>query len=119
MASAQEEYRISSYRKLLIELSIELSAKDLEGLKFAAGDFLPSRLIENAGSGLQLFDALQKDDKIGPPNVTLLQNMFKIIGRVDLSRKVQIFSLPTGRMEPDGKHICSVSDLEESTGYLL
>ena len=110
MASVREEYRISSYRKLLIELSNALSTKDLEELAFAAEDFLPSGIIENTESALQLFTALQKDDKIGPTNLTLLQNMFETIGRVDLSRRIQDFSITTDRIEPEGKLFYRVSD---------
>ena len=110
MASAREEYRISSYRKLLIELSNALSTKDLEEFVFAAEDFLPSGIIENIGSGLQLFTVLQRHDKIGPTNVTLLQNMFETIGRVDLSRRIQEFSITTDRIEPEGKIFYRVSD---------
>ena len=110
MASVREEYRISSYRKFLIELSNALSTKDLEELAFAAKDFLPSGIIENTGSALQLFTALQRDDKIGPTNLTLLQNMFETIGRVDLSRRIQDFSITTDRIEPEGKLFYRVSD---------
>lgn len=110
MATAREEYRIISYGKLLIELSNALSTKDLEKLVSAAEDFLPSGIIENTGSGLQLFSALQRDDKIGPTNVTLLQNMFETIGRVDLSRRIQDFSITTDGIEPEGKLFYRVSD---------
>ena len=110
MASVREEYRISSYRKLLIELSNALSTKDLEELAFAAEDFLPSGIIENTESALHLFTALQKDDKIGPTNLTLLQNMFETIGRVDLARRIQDFSITTDRIEPEGKLFYRVSD---------
>ena len=110
MATAREEYRIISYGRLLIELSIALSTKDLKEFAFAAKDFLPSGIIENTGSGLQLFSALQIDDKIGPTNVTLLQNMFETIGRVDLSRRIQDFSITTDGIEPEGKLFYRVSD---------
>ena len=95
---------------MLIELSIVLSSKDLKELAFAAKDFLPSGIIENTGSGLQLVSALQRDDKIGPTNVTLLQNMVETIGKVDLPRRIQDFSITTDGIEPEGKLFYRVSD---------
>jgi len=92
MASVQDESCLSQYRKLLIELSLDLSSKDLEMLTFAAADFIPRGRIENIRTGLQFFVALEQDIKIGPRNMSLLQDMFQTIGRVDLARRVQSYS---------------------------
>ncbi|PFX33104.1 hypothetical protein AWC38_SpisGene2034 [Stylophora pistillata] len=92
MASAQDENCISPYRRLLIDMSTELSSKDLERLKYAVGDRLPKRLTENMESGLKLFEALEQDVHIGPQNLSLLHDGFKAIGRVDLAQRIQVFS---------------------------
>ncbi|CAH3041663.1 unnamed protein product [Pocillopora meandrina] len=92
MASAKDENCISPYRRLLLEMSMELSNKDLERLMYAVGDRLPRRLTENIESGLKLFEALEQDVHIGPQNLTLLYDGFKAIGRVDLAQSIQVFS---------------------------
>lgn len=103
MASAQDERCLSRYRKLLIELSLELSSKDLVMLTFAAVDFIPRGRIENIRTGLQFFDLLEQDIRIGPRNMSLLQDMFKTIGRVDLARKIQSYLTGSVKVESDGK----------------
>ena len=103
MASVQDERCLSRYRKLLIELSLELSSKDLEMLTFAAVDFIPRGRIENIRTGLQFFDLLEQDIRIGPQNMSLLQDMFKTIGRVDLARRIQSYLTASVKVESDGK----------------
>ena len=110
MASVREETGLSVYRKFLVELSLELSRKDLETLKYAAVDFIPLGRTENMGSGLQFFDALEQDMRIGPRNLTLLQDMFKTIFRVDLAQRIQGFSNERAKFETDGNPNKIVSD---------
>lgn len=83
MASAREESRISPYRKLLIDLSMELTRRDLERLIYAVGDILPRRLTENMESGLKLFEALEQDVHISPQNLNLLQ-----MGLIQLAERI-------------------------------
>ena len=110
MASAQDENCISPYRRLLLEMSMELSNKDLERLIYAVGDRLPRRLTENIESGLKLFEALEQDGHIGPQNLTLLYDGFKTIGRVDLAHRIQFFPRKLHRAdETDGNSVKSVS----------
>ena len=109
MASAQDESCLSHYRKLLIELSLALSSKDLEMLTFAAVDFIPRGRIENIRTGHQFFDVLEQDTRIGPRNMALLQDMFRTIGRVDLERRIQAYLTRSVKVESDGKNICLLS----------
>ncbi|XP_022809989.1 uncharacterized protein LOC111347007 isoform X2 [Stylophora pistillata] len=110
MASAREENRISTYRKLLIDLSMELSRKDLEMLIYAVGDFLPRRVTENMDSGLKLFEALEHDVHISPLDLTLLQDGLNTIGRVDLAQRIQVFSSKLETVETDGGQEDIVTD---------
>ena len=103
MASVRDENRLSSYRKLLIQLSLNLSSKDLEMLKFAAVDVIPRGQTENIGSGLHFFDVLEQDIKIGPRNLSLLQDMLHTIGRVDLEERIQSYLTAFVDVESDGK----------------
>jgi len=103
MASVKDETCLSDYRKLLIELSLNLSSNDLEMLTFAAVDFIPRGRIENIRTGLQFFDVLEQDVTIGPRNMSLLQDMFQTIGRVDLARRIQSYLTGSVKVDIDGK----------------
>ena len=91
MAFAREENCLSPYRKLLLDLSSELSTSDLEKLKYASIDLIPRGTIENVTSGLKFFDVLEQDGRITPQNLSLLENMLTAIGRMDLAWKIQHF----------------------------
>ena len=99
----QEENSLSQYRKLLVDLSLNLSKKEVETLKLAGVDFIPRRMTENIATGLHLFDVLEQDGRIGPHNLNLLQDMLKTVGRVDLARKIQAFLTTSENSETDGK----------------
>ena len=99
----QEENSLTPYRKLLVDLSSDLLKKDVETLKLAGVDLIPRRIIENIANGLQFFDILEQDGRIGPRNLNLLQDMFKTVGRPDLARKIQAFSKTSVKGETDGK----------------
>lgn len=91
MASVKEDNSLRPYRKLLVDLSFDLSKKDVETLKLASVDIIPRRITENIATGLHLFDVLEQDGRIGPRNLDLLQDMLETVGRVDLARKIQDF----------------------------
>ena len=103
MASENEQDALSPYRKLLVDLSSGLSKKEVETLKFAGVDFIPRRMTENIATGLQFFDVLEQDERIGPRKLNLLQDMLKTVGRVDLARKIQVFLKTSVKGEIDGK----------------
>ena len=91
MASVKEDNFLSPYRKLLVDLSFDLSKKDVETLKLASVDIIPRRITENIATGLHLFDVLEQDGRIGPRSLDLLQDMLETVGRLDLARKIQGF----------------------------
>ena len=100
---AQENNSLSPYRKLLVDLSFDLSKKEVETLKLAGVDFIPRRMTENIATGLHLFDVLEQEGRIGPHNLSLLQDMFHTVGRVDLARKIQAFLTTSEKGKTDGK----------------
>ena len=100
---SEEEKSLSPYRKLLVDLSFDLSKKEIETLKLAGVDFIPRRVTENIATGLQFFDVLEQDGRIGPRKLNLLQDMLKTVGRVDLARKIQAFLTTSVKSEIDGK----------------
>ncbi|KAL9976298.1 hypothetical protein ACROYT_G013582 [Oculina patagonica] len=91
MASVQDENCLSPYRKLLVGLSIALSSREVETLKLVGVDFIPRGTTEKICSGLQFFDVLEQDGRIGPRNLALLHDMLKTIGRADLTQKIKAF----------------------------
>ena len=101
MAFAQEENRLSPFRKLLLDFSSELSTHDLEKLKFASIDLIPRGMIESVSSGLKLFDVLEQDGRITPQNLSLLMDMLTAIGRMDLAWKVEHFLTTLVNDDPD------------------
>ena len=92
MAFARNDNVLSPYRKFLVELSSYLSGNDLETLKFAVLDLIPRVKTEDVSSGLKLFDILEQDSRITPGNLSLLDELFETIGRMDLAWKVQCFT---------------------------
>lgn len=100
---AQEINSLSPYRKLLVDLSFDLSKKEVETLKLAGVDFIPRRMTENIATGLQFFDVLEQDGRIGPRKLNLPQDMLKTVGRPDLARKIQAFLTASVKSEIDGK----------------
>ena len=102
MASAQDEHCLSPYRKLLADLSFELSGKEVQTLTLVGVDFIPRGTTEKICSGLQFFDVLEQDGRIGPRNLALLQDMFLAIGRIDLVQKIQAFLTVFVNDEADG-----------------
>jgi len=100
---AQEENSLSPYRKLLVDLSFDLSKKDVETLKLAGVDVIPRRITENIATGLQFSDVLEQDGRIGPRNLNLLQDMLKTVGRLDLAWKIQAFLSTSPNSGTDGR----------------
>ena len=100
---SHEENSLSPYRKLLVDLSFDLSKKEVETLKLAGVDFIPRRLTENMATGLQFFYVLEQDGRIGPRKLNFLQDMLKTVGRVDLARKIQAFLTTSVKGEINGK----------------
>ena len=92
MAFARCDNVLSPYRKFLVELSSNISGEDLETLKFAVQDLIPRGKAEDVSSGLKFFDILEQDSRITASNLSLLDELLKTIGRMDLAWKVQCFT---------------------------
>ena len=102
MASAEDESRLSPYRKLLVDLSFGLSSVEVGMLKLAGVDFIPRGTREKISSGLEFFDVLEQDGRIGQGNLALLHDMFQTIGRVDLAQKIQAFLKASANDKAEG-----------------
>lgn len=91
MESILHENRLSPFRILLFDFSEELTRQDVEKMKYLALDFIPRGRAENIENGLHLFDALERNARISPQNLDLLEELLIKIGRKDLSAKVDKF----------------------------
>ena len=91
MESILHENQLSPFRILLFDFSEELTRQDVEKMKYLALDFIPRGRAENIENGLHLFDALERNARISPQNLDLLEELLIKIGRKDLSAKVDKF----------------------------
>ena len=98
MRSVTHENRLSPFRILLFDFSEELTRRDVEKMKYLASDFIPRGRAEDIQNGLHLFDALERNARISPQNLDLLEEMLVKIGREDLRSKVDKFR--QGRCTP-------------------
>ncbi|CAM9557287.1 unnamed protein product [Lampetra fluviatilis] len=78
-----------NYRKVLTAINGELVQRDLQGLRFLCKDMISSSLLENA-SALQIFDLLEKRDKLSKRDTTLLAELLHHLQRKDLLRKFNL-----------------------------
>lgn len=91
MESILHENQLSPFRILLFDFSEELTRQDVEKMKYLALDFIPRGRAESIENGLHLFDALERNARISPQNLDLLEELLIKIGRKDLSTKVDKF----------------------------
>ena len=91
MAFAQDNNQLSPYRTFLLDLSSKLLIDDLEKLKFACKDVVPSGKTEEVTAGYKFFDLLEQNGIISPENLSPLENTMKAIGRADLAFEVNHF----------------------------
>ncbi|XP_036401509.1 caspase-8 [Megalops cyprinoides] len=78
---------VSPYRKLLFDLSENITEDDLKGIKFLLQDILPRRKLEDSVTMLKLLWELEKEDHLSDTNLDTLEN---IIGKVCPSLKKRI-----------------------------
>ncbi|XP_035031410.1 caspase-8 isoform X2 [Hippoglossus stenolepis] len=78
---------ISPYRKLLYNLSEELTTDHLKEMKFLLNKMLPSKAVEENTSLLEVFLCMEQRDLLGDNNLNLLEDK---IERVCPRLKVQI-----------------------------
>ncbi|XP_032802442.2 caspase-8 [Petromyzon marinus] len=78
-----------NYRKVLTAINGELVQRDLQGLRFLCKDMISSSLLENA-SALQIFDLLEKRDKLSKNDTTLLAELLYHLQRKDLLKKFNL-----------------------------
>ncbi|XP_041806892.1 caspase-8 [Chelmon rostratus] len=70
---------ISPYRKLLYNLSEELTDNDLKNVKFLLKDKLPRRKLEDHVTTLEVFQEMEHMDYISDTHLDLLENIIQLV----------------------------------------
>ena len=104
-----------SYRTLLLRISENITASDLEKLKFLCLDFIPDGELETIDSALKLFKALERRSKLAENDLTFLcylltnvncltDRLSQAIGDFVTRRELESLGLKTqmGRKEKQG-----------------
>ncbi len=79
---------MENYRFLLLQISEELSQRDLKNLVFYCEDCIQESAVERISCGIDLFRLLRHQDQLGPGKYGYLRKGLMAIGRVDLARKL-------------------------------
>ncbi|XP_068702782.1 uncharacterized protein [Montipora foliosa] len=82
---------ISPFRQLIFSLCQELSAEDLDSMKYLLRDLLTTREIEGVSRPSDLFVFLEQRGELGSENCGLLKDIFVTIQRRDLLKKLEDF----------------------------
>ncbi|KAM4557749.1 CASP8 and FADD-like apoptosis regulator [Odontesthes bonariensis] len=83
---------LSRFRVLMTDLSEDLNKEDLEQIKFLLSNQL-SREKMNTKSFLDVLIELERLDLVSPERVDIVEECFRDIGRVDLSKKVTAYKM--------------------------
>lgn len=73
---------------LLVQISDQLSERDLKDLVFCCGSAIPEAKAERISSGVDLFKALKHQNYLAPGQYGYLRECLAAIGRVDLANKL-------------------------------
>lgn len=75
---------MAEYRSLLEELAQNITAEDLEQLKSACKEDIPSGESEAIATSHHWFSFLEKHGKLGPDTLSYVEHIFEISRRPDL-----------------------------------
>ncbi|XP_034724099.1 FAS-associated death domain protein [Etheostoma cragini] len=79
------------FNAALLDISTQLSAKELEDLKFLCIDIIGKRQRDDVKTGVKLFQLLMERGKLGVDNTKWLSDSLTHINRHDLSDKLNNF----------------------------
>ena len=79
---------MSDFRRLLLDISNEITNADLAKLKFLCVDEIPFRTLEGMSKPFELFTALQQGNLLSEQNREYLASKLSHVHRVDLSNKL-------------------------------
>ncbi|XP_070760241.1 FAS-associated death domain protein [Enoplosus armatus] len=89
------------FNSVLLEISSQLSAEQLAGMKFLCRDWVGKRELEKIGTGTQLFQVLTERGKLGADSTDCLSQLLRDIKRPDLSDTLDRFESGDTDNQPD------------------
>ncbi|XP_070706069.1 FAS-associated death domain protein [Pempheris klunzingeri] len=81
----------SNFNAVLLEISNQLSAKQLDDIKFLCRDMIGKRDLEKINSGRELFQVFTERGRLGADNRDFLSGLLVHVHRLDLSEKLKSF----------------------------
>nr|XP_061799472.1 CASP8 and FADD-like apoptosis regulator [Nerophis lumbriciformis] len=81
------------FRVLMAHISEDMTNDDIKSVKFLLSDMLPREKIESAKNFLDVIIELEKLGKISPKRVDFLEECLRIVGRIDLAKKLKMFKM--------------------------
>ncbi|XP_076593027.1 FAS-associated death domain protein [Chaetodon auriga] len=84
------------FNAVLLEISNQLSAEQLEQIKFLCRDMIRKRELETIDTGRKLFNILTERGRLGADNKECLCELLREIQRHDLSDKLNRFESQSG-----------------------
>lgn len=81
-------YIDSNFRSLLLQLSNNLTRKELQALKFLCRDVVPRDKLEKINHGFELFEALENLKKLSVRDRDFLASKLIAVNRTDLKNQL-------------------------------
>ena len=81
-------YTDSNFRSLLLQLSDNLTRKELQALKFLCGDVVPRDKLEKINHGFELFETLENLKKLSVTDRDFLASKLIAVNRTDLRNQL-------------------------------
>ncbi|XP_077435632.1 CASP8 and FADD-like apoptosis regulator [Vanacampus margaritifer] len=92
---------LSRFRVLMAHISEDMASEDVDSVKFLLGNMLPREKLETATNFLDLIIELEHLDKVSPKRVDFLEECLKIVGRVDLAKKLKMYKMSVNLPVPE------------------
>ncbi|XP_066544407.1 caspase-8 [Amia ocellicauda] len=102
--------RICSYRKMLFELSEDVTDADLKDIKFFLIQKLPRCKLEDSATFLDVLIEMEKQDILGEDNLEVLEEICQKISK-DLEENIEEF-----KRSKEGESIGEPADMEAAFG---
>lgn len=85
----ETDSHLPNFRQELALIASELHKDDIKNLKFLCEPSVPKKFLANFKTGLEIFEALDKSRLLSENNVSYLANIFHLIGRIDLAKRLE------------------------------
>ena len=85
----KESKNIDNYRLLLLRVSQELKATDLEQAKFVLRDKIPSGILDKSTTGISLLQNMEEFGFVTKEDLSFLGHLMDVIGRKDIGKIIE------------------------------